>query len=92
MQKNRQAAYDSAKPLQAQRQFEALDSLLCAGKNGRTRYELAVDTGILYQSIKSVALALLRDGLVEENGEVWVAYSHENLHRVVSRVCVATEI
>src|SRR6056297_496791 len=61
-------AHRQAEPKQADRRHRALQHLVDAGNRGLTRHELADAMALPLQSVCSVALALLRDGLASEPG------------------------
>ena len=61
-------AHRQAEPKQADRRRLALQLLADAGNHGLTRHELADAMALPLQSVCSVALAILRDGLASEPG------------------------
>jgi hypothetical protein len=65
----KKAAHDAAKPKQNARRELALAELRKAGRRGHIRHTWAQSCGLPLQSICSVALSLLRDGLARETGE-----------------------
>lgn len=59
-------AYRDVLPRLGSQKRRALDCIVAAGRNGRTRYEAHVAGGIPYCSISSPVKSLIDDGLIVE--------------------------
>ncbi|WP_417737387.1 hypothetical protein [Rosistilla oblonga] len=78
-------AYRDGRPRAGTKAAVALESIIDAGKAGRTRYEICESTGIGYCSIAAPVLALLKAGLIVELAATRPTPTGNHAHVLVAR-------